>query len=1095
MSFAATSRSAARGWRALVLCAAAVIAAAAALFGGVGGASATSLALCLTTVSAPTASPSSAVAGTPITYTATVTAASGCANGSPTGKVAFYSNYVVNGQPQSFQIGSPVTLQPSGTPGQSVATLTDNSLPRGSYAITASYSSSDESLFWDSGPSAGTSVVIQSNALTTTTMNFTLNPSTITVGDNVTFHVHVTPVDQNGNPTGAVATGTVHFSAGPTAASGQVHFASVQLDATGSLTFSYNGFVPGDYIVVASYSGDPVDFGISGQLPLTVLPATTPIPTTTTVVPNPSSISTSDTTTLVAHVIETGTQTPAPAGTTVNFFAGPNPTDVQFEGSAPLDSNGNAQLTVGNLAAGVDTVRAQYLGSGNEVAGSFGDNTVFVSAPAGGGSRQVTQIAYTGDVEGVVGTQATLTGHLEKGDGTPLSGKPLTLSMGSQSCTTAATNGGGDASCSITIAQGSGSYPATAAFAGDADWSAASASSTFTVDLAPTTLVYTGATSGASGSPATLSAHLTTNGSDLAGEKVTLVLDGQSCSGTTDAAGVASCSVIPTETAGTYPVAAHFVDTSFYLPSDDTATFTVTKAATTTTYTGATAGAHGASATLSAHLTGVPDGATVTFTFTVGSATCSGTVSGGDASCSVTLTDPVGSGYIVKARYAGDGAHLPSSDSKPFTIVSPTTTTHAGPVSPVLAGAGATLSATVDPAQATGTVTFSSGGATLCSGTLSGGATSCTATFAQPGSYTVTAHYDGDGVYPASSGTTSVLVYALAPGGGTFVVGDKSASGTVTFWGSQWAKVNGLSGSGAPDAFKGFGLNSATCGGTWTTDPGNSSPPPAGPLPAYMAVLVTSNAAKAGSLVYGNTVAIVIVQTDAGYKNDPGHAGTGTVIATLCTGPATLTKPATETSYTGPTQGSGGPTTLTATLTDAAGNPLDNEVVTLSAGSLSCSDKTDGKGNASCKVTLPTSAATYPVTASFAGDSVYGGSSDSATLIVGSTSTALDCKKTKCESLLADPTVNGRTLSLVYMDDSALKSVTVTVNGQPLTPTVTATSGQPQNYVDANGGSKSTKVQSLITMTLPAAGTYTVVVTAYDGDGDLDQYSWTVTVA
>ncbi|HEY2544274.1 MAG TPA: Ig-like domain-containing protein, partial [Gaiellaceae bacterium] len=206
-------------------------------------------------------------------------------------------------------------------------------------------------------------------------------------------------------------------------------------------------------------------------------------------------------------------------------------------------------------------------------------------------------------------------------------------------------------------------------------------------------------------------------------------------------------------------------------------------------------------------------------------------------------------------------------------------------VAPVLLGSPATLTATVSPAAATGTVTFSSGGTTLCTGSLSSGAASCTATFAQTGSYTITATYNGDGVYPKSSGTTVVLVYALAPGGGSFVVGDRSAAGTVTFWGSQWWKTNVLSAGGAPSAFKGFALNGpAKCGATWSTDPGNSSPPPAGPLPAYMAVIVTSNSTQSGSQISGTIASIVIVKTDAGYDANPGHAGTGTVVATVCGG-------------------------------------------------------------------------------------------------------------------------------------------------------------------------------------------------------------------
>jgi hypothetical protein len=51
-----------------------------------------------------------------------------------------------------------------------------------------------------------------------------------------------------------------------------------------------------------------------------------------------------------------------------------------------------------------------------------------------------------------------------------------------------------------------------------------------------------------------------------------------------------------------------------------------------------------------------------------------------------------------------------------------------------------------------------------------------------------------------------------------------------------------------------------------------------------MAVIVSSKIGKSGSQISGNTVAVVIVKTNAGYDADPGHAGTGTVVATLCSG-------------------------------------------------------------------------------------------------------------------------------------------------------------------------------------------------------------------
>ena len=96
--------------------------------------------------------------------------------------------------------------------------------------------------------------------------------------------------------------------------------------------------------------------------------------------------------------------------------------------------------------------------------------------------------------------------------------------------------------------------------------------------------------------------------------------------------------------------------------------------------------------------------------------------------------------------------------------------------------------------------------------------------------------------------------------------------------------MNSLSGGAAPAAFKGYAKSPATpsCGAAWSTDPGNSTPPTAGPLPTYMAVLVTSTTTKSGSQINGNTPRIVRVKTNAGYAANPGHAGTGTVIATLC---------------------------------------------------------------------------------------------------------------------------------------------------------------------------------------------------------------------
>jgi uncharacterized repeat protein (TIGR01451 family) len=152
-----------------------------------------------------------------------------------------------------------------------------------------------------------------------------------------------------------------------------------------------------------------------------------------------------------------------------------------------------------------------------------------------------------------------------------------------------------------------------------------------------------------------------------------------------------------------------------------------------------------------------------------------------------------------------------------------------------------------------------------------------------------TATVSGDQPDPNSSNNSSsasAFVFCVVAGGGNFVIGDNNAAvGTsVTFWGAQWPKLNSLTGGAAPASFKGFAKSppTVTCGTDWTTSPGNSPPPPPGPPPSFMGVIVASSISQSGSTISGNTVHMVIVQTNPGYAADPGHAGTGTVIAQIC---------------------------------------------------------------------------------------------------------------------------------------------------------------------------------------------------------------------
>lgn len=127
---------------------------------------------------------------------------------------------------------------------------------------------------------------------------------------------------------------------------------------------------------------------------------------------------------------------------------------------------------------------------------------------------------------------------------------------------------------------------------------------------------------------------------------------------------------------------------------------------------------------------------------------------------------------------------------------------------------------------------------------------------------------------------------AMADGNGMFVIGDQNVAvgNQVTFWGAQWWTLNPLSTGLAPAAFKGYAVNTGTCGQSWSTDPGNSSDPPA-TLSGTLPMIVSSQIAQNGSVISGDTKEIVLVSVGPGYAGDPGHPGSGTIVGYQCGGP------------------------------------------------------------------------------------------------------------------------------------------------------------------------------------------------------------------
>jgi uncharacterized repeat protein (TIGR01451 family) len=191
---------------------------------------------------------------------------------------------------------------------------------------------------------------------------------------------------------------------------------------------------------------------------------------------------------------------------------------------------------------------------------------------------------------------------------------------------------------------------------------------------------------------------------------------------------------------------------------------------------------------------------------------------------------------------------------------------------------GGTITATA----ATGTVSLS--GATIAASGSCSFSVSVVAFVGTPAGqiYTnTTGNVTSNEAGPGNTATATLTVTAMSA---QFVIGDRNAilGDTVTFWGAQWAKDNSLSGGPAPNSFKGFtDTVPASCGGSWTSRPGNSSQPP-DTVPLFMAVIASSTVTKSGATITGDIPKIVVVRTNPGYGPSPGHTGTGTVVAVVC---------------------------------------------------------------------------------------------------------------------------------------------------------------------------------------------------------------------
>jgi hypothetical protein len=697
---------------------------------------------------------------------------------------------------------------------------------------------------------------------------------------------------------------------------------------------------------------------------------------------------------------------PAVSSDTVNVtaftaLASPSPQtylqSVTYSATLPSSATGTVTFSIGgttlctatlpalscaasNAPVGSDTVTATYSGDTN-----FSSQTTTTPLTISKASPSFTEAAAPTSI--VYGSQDTLSVSGLPGAAT---GTVTFTSGGSTLCTTTLPT----VSCQTATTLAGGTYPVTATYSGNGNYNSAIATgASFTVTKAGTSMTESAApasipygtadTLSVAGLPAgaTGTVTFTSGGSTL-------------CSVTLPAT---SCATSTTLTPATYPVtAAYSGDGNYSATSASGASFTVTQASPTMTESAAPASVQfGTSDTLSE--SGLPVGATGSVTFTSGGSTlCTATLPATSCATSTTLAPGT---YPVTATYSGDGNYSGTTATGASFTVTRATTSMTESASPPSIGYGSqdTLSETGLPVGATGTLTFTSGGSTLCTVTLP--ATSCqTSTTLVTGTYPVTATYSGDSDYKGTTATgASFTVTKANP---TFT--ESAAPASVPFGTADTLSVTGLPGdaTGTVTFTSGGSTLCTTTLPATSCDTSSTLAPGSYPVTATYSGDLNYNGATATGASFTVTKADTVMTELAAPASVPyGTQDTLSVagLAGDATGPVTFT--------------SGGSTLCTATL------PV-----------------------ISCQTATTLGAGTYPVTATYSGDSNYTGA-----VATGASFTVTKATPSFTESAAPTSVPYGTadTLSVAGLPGDATGTLTFTSGGSTLcTATLPALSCQ-----------------------------------------------------
>ncbi|MEA2423392.1 MAG: hypothetical protein QOF55_2491 [Thermoleophilaceae bacterium] len=789
----------------------------------------------------------------------------------------------------SFSGGPSCILSATAFPGQSSCSTTSLVTAVGPNTVTASYAGDASH-----GSSSGTTTVTGTTRATSTTV--TCSPDSVPVDSSTDCTAKVADTDGG---TASTPSGHVSFSDG----SG-CDLSPAETAGTAACSTTFTASAVGANALSADYSGDPKHGTSSGTTEVTG----TKRSTSTAVDCSPASVPVDSSTDCTATVSDTDSGSRSVPGGDVSFSTGGTCT---LQPGAGATASCSVSFTPGSV--GDHTVTGTYGGDDKHVSS---DGSGAVTATKRSTSTAVDCSPASVPVDSASSCTATVS-DTDSGS-KPVPGGQVDFSGGS-SCTLSPTGTAGESSCAADYTPGSvGDHTVTGTYGGDDKHASSDGSGAVTatkrststaVDCSPASVPVD------SGTNCTATVSDTDSPAKSAPTGEVDFSNGQNCTLQAGSGASSSCSVGFTPgSVGSHTVGGDYQGDAKHRTSSGSANVTATKRSTSTAVTCAP-GSFSAdastqcTATVSDTDSGSKSSPAGTATFSSGSGsfssggtcTLSPTATAGESNCAVTYTQHTVGTYTVSAGYGGSAKHSTSSGQTTVSVTpgAPAKLTLTPKTGLKMVGQTHTLTAAVEDAYGNPTpgrpVYFKVTGPGATDGTSntdSSGKATFSYTSSVSGDDAIRAFVDNDhNKVQAATGepgdTAAMTWIGRLAGGGSFAIGDANATlgNKVTFWGSQWAGLNSLSGGAAPSSFKGFAdvtkSDPPTCGDAWATGSGNSPVPPSS-VPAYMAVIVTSKATKSGSTIGGDTKQVVVVKTDAGYAGNPGHAGTGTVIAKLC---------------------------------------------------------------------------------------------------------------------------------------------------------------------------------------------------------------------